>query len=231
MGQPTIQYSSCAVAATTLALLFGTVDALAACDSYNFADSKNYSAARISPKAGKVHFQDDAGKEQPTFLLPKDEVVVLSTEGNRACVVFENRKFEETIGWLPNAALASVPMTKIATHWIGKFTRDDLGSEVTLKPVKAGKVDIALEAYWAMSLELAKQGGASEGGMGDVVAVEDGAAHIAAVPADNNNCEADLRLIGNRYLLVEDNRDRLGDDILTCAGHNVTFTGLYIRTK
>jgi hypothetical protein len=132
------------------------------------------------------------------------------------------------MGWLKSSELVEV---KPAKAWKGTFQRDQLGSKAVLKPLKGGQVDVTVEAYWAMSLETAETGGINEGGIGSETSPVDGVIHIDAVPAENNNCEADLRLIGTRYLLVEDNRIRLGDDILTCAGHNVTFTGLYVRTK
>lgn len=197
------------------------------CDSYEFAQSAGYSAGKIVAK-GKTRFQNGDGSEQTAYLLPNDEVLRLFSEGNRTCAVYIGNKTVETIGWLPSKALAPV---KTAASWKGRFVRDELGSEVVLKPAKSGRVEIMMQAYWAMSLETAQNGGVNEGGMGDVVPIENSTAHIPPAPADNNNCEADLRLIGTRYLLVEDNRSKLGDDILTCAGHNVTFTGLYVRTK
>jgi hypothetical protein len=120
---------------------------------------------------------------------------------------------------------------KTTEKWKGTFRRDQLGSEAILKPLEDGRVDVAVSAYWAMSLEAAETGGINEGGIGGEISPKGGVIHIGAASADNDNCEADLRLIGTRYLLVEDNRMRLGDDVLTCAGHNVTFTGLYVRAK
>lgn len=198
------------------------------CESYSFSESASYSAARVAKSAGKARFRAGDGTPEKAYLLPGDEVVVLSSSGDMACVVYVNRKYEETFGWLRRSDLV---LLKQPTAWKGTFVRDELGSTATLKPLKDGRVDVTVEAYWAMSLETARTGGINEGGIGGEEKPKDGVVHIPPAPEDNNNCEADMRLIGTRYLLVEDNRDRLGDDVLTCAGHNVTFTGLYVRTK
>jgi hypothetical protein len=215
------------VAIACLAIAASAASA-AECESYDFEASAGYSAAKVRKGIGKARFFDGEGVAQPAYLVAGDEVVVLAEVGGKSCAVYVSRKFDETIGWLKSSELVPV---KTAEKWKGTFQRDQLGSEAVLKPLKDGRVDVAVSAYWAMSLEAAQNGGINEGGIGGEVTPEGGVIHIDAVPADNNNCEADLRLIGTRYLLIEDNRDRLGDDVLTCAGHNVTFTGLYVRTK
>ena len=206
------------------------------CGSYGFDGSENYTAATIRKSTGKVHFKDDAGKEQTTYLLPGDEVVVLSKEKDSSCAVYVSNKFAETAGWLPNADLSALPATNTASAWHGTFVRDELGSISKLKVLKNGHVEAMIEAYWAMSVELAKQGGVNVGDLGGDGELKDGALHIAPDSSDNSptkdNCAGDVRRIGTRYLLVEDNRDKLpSDEILTCAGHNVGFTGLYIKKK
>ncbi len=206
------------------------------CSTYGFDGSENYSGAVINKAAGKVHFKDDAGKEQSTYLLPGDEVVVLSMQNNLSCVVYVSNKFEETTGWLPSADLKALPTANNADSWRGTFIRDELGSKAQLKALKNGHVKVDVEAFWAMSVELAKQGGANVGDLGGEGALKAGALHIMPDASDKltvqDNCIGDLRRIGRRYLLIEDNRDKLrGDSILTCAGHNVTFSGLYIKTK
>jgi len=198
------------------------------CDSYGFEGSASYQAAKVRKGVAKARFMDSTGAAQAAYLVPGDEVVVLARSGDLSCAVYVSRKFDETIGWLKSSVLVEVKPSKA---WKGTFQRDQLGSEAVLKPLKDGRVDVSVSAYWAMSLEAARNGGINEGGLGGEVKPVNGVIHIDAVPAENNNCEADLRLMGSRYLLIEDNRDRLGDDILTCAGHNVTFTGLYVRTK
>ena len=210
-------------------LLAGTSAAMAeTCESYSFDDAANFVPGRVIAK-GKTYFQNDDKSQDNAYLIHGDEVVVLSREGGRSCVVYVSPNAGGTFGWLPDRALA--PSKTGTGKWKGRFVRDELGSQVVLKPVKGGKIDVTMEAYWAMSIETARQGGVNEGGMGDVVPVKDGVLHIPSNLAEGNNCEADLRLIGTKYLLVQDNRDKLGDDILTCAGHNVHFTGLYVRTK
>ncbi len=209
------------VAATAPALATG-------CENYSFKESASYSAARVAKSAGKARFSGEDGTLGKAYLLPGDEVVMLSTAGKLACVVYVNRKYEETFGWLRQSDLLPVRQPAV---WKGTFVRDELGSTAVLKPLKGGLVDATVEAYWAMSLETAQTGGINEGGIGSEQKPKDGVIHIPPAPEDNNNCEADLRLIGTRYLLVEDNRDELNGEILTCAGHNVTFTGLYVRTK
>ncbi len=206
------------------------------CGSYGFDGSENYSGAVITKAAGKVHFKDDAGKEQATYLLPGDEVVVLSQDKDSSCAVYVSNKFAETTGWLPSAALSPLPAANTANAWHGTFVRDELGSTAKLKVLKNGHVEAMIEAYWAMSVELASQGGANVGDLGGDGELKAGALHIAPDPSDNSpakdNCAGDVRRIGTRYLLVEDNREKLpSGDILTCAGHNVSFTGLYIKKK
>ena len=200
------------------------------CQQASFADP-TISGTALATK--KIHFLDDKGAPTSSYVLKGDEVIIVSQQASKACVEFASVKGDAR-GWIALSDLGPVhkPPTS-SSHWTGTFQRDELGSFIELKSQKNNKIAASGEAYWAMSLESAKAGGASDGGIEDSGEVKDGTLHIGAPEKDGVDCGVDLRLLSDRYLLASNQGVGYGDDAKasSCWGHNVTFEGLYVRVK
>ena len=123
-------------------------------------------------------------------------------------------------------AAAAPPPLKI-TDWAGKWPRaSEAEIEISLKD---GKLAISGEAaYGARDPARVNSGGVNPGSIdgeaapkGNVIALGEGYDGAAAPSSlDQSDCKVRLRLFG-RYLVAEDN--------LACGGHNVSFTGVYVK--
>ncbi|MFT3986657.1 hypothetical protein [Aestuariivirga sp.] len=198
----------------------------AECGEPDFGDSGSYVTAIIKA-VGKTKFTDDAGKAMSAYLLRGDEVVVMSHDGSKSCVAYENRKFDVTTGWISSASLgAAMSAVSAPKGWQGAFTADNYGTQIRLKPLKNGQVSADGEAYWANSPEAAQNGGLHDGAMSGEGIVKDGALHINS-SSDGAPCKVDMRRLGRTYLIAEDNIVEQ-DGGPACGGANVSFTGLYV---
>lgn len=215
-----------ALAALALGLALPNLARAEECQQPVMANAADYTVAMAKRKST---FQDDSGKHIASYILRGDEVLVVSQKGALACVDFATLN-SETSGWLPLADLGPLrrPMLK-PSDWNGKFQRDILGSYVELKPLAGNVISATGEAYWAMSLEMAKKGGLNMGDIGDRAEIKNGIAQIGAPQKGETDCSVDLRLLSKHYLLVA--KHTPDDGSLVCWGHNVTFDGLYVRVK
>jgi len=208
-------------------LVVPVLPALAAeCGEPDFGESGSYSAAAIKA-AGKTRFSDDAGKAMSAYLLKGDEVIVMSQDGQKSCVAYENAGFDVTTGWIVSTALGqAAPVVSVGKSWRGAFTADSYGTQIRLKPLKNGRVSAEGEAYWANSQEAAETGGLDDGAMSGEGSVKDGVLHIDS-SSDGAPCKVDMRRLGRTYLIAEDNIiEQAGGP--ACGGANVSFTGLYV---
>ena len=229
------------LAAFAFVALVSAAQAVESCGGALTFDGENdIRLMRVAPGAGRVHFVAGPLAKIPgcpsaapacllkNFLVPGDEVLAGAAQGGFVCVTFRAGKGRETSGFLPAASLAAVvPVTPKITDWAGKWAR---ASEAEIEIfVKGDTLDISGDAtYGARDPVRVKSGGVNLGNIAGDAKPRGNAAALgegydgAKSPAGLNqsDCKVRLRLFG-RYLVAEDN--------LACGGHNVSFTGVYVK--
>ena len=212
----------------------------AVCSGAPFAqDGGDMTLMRVAPGAPRAHFIADADsgvKGCPSaapacrlknFLVPGDEVIAGRPQDGFICVTFRAPRAKETSGFLPQAALqeTAAPALKLS-DWAGKWNRVEASIEIKAAD---GRLAVTGDAtYGAGDPRRVRSGGVNIGSIegvaapkGNVAALGEGYDGVKAPEAgDNADCLVRLRLFG-RYLAVEDN--------MNCGGHNVTFTGVYLK--
>lgn len=181
----------------------------------------------VRGSAGKrAYFYDDSSDKCPenascqtkAYVIPGDKVVVSHRRGDFACSWFSPvKKGSPRVGWLRAGDLVvSTEKDDVSERaWLGEW--DYALNSIKITPNKlAGFLNISGTALWK--------------GLGDNV-------HIGELDGrfphkngvieysdgdDEFDCRATLRLKGG-FLLVADN--------MKCGGANVTFSGIYRRTK
>ena len=227
--------------------LFLSLTAVAArADPLNCEDllSSRVVLSRVSTTQAKLNFVAGPDKRTPTcpspestcrlkaFLVPGDEVLINTTEGSYVCATFKAQSGIVTRGLLPRAALQVVPPEQVsAQKWDGKWRRD-LEVEIVIESRKE-QVKVSGRATWGSSdPQRVKRGAVNTGELsgsgkprGQVLAIgydPDRSGFPPPEDAASDICAAQLEMYG-RYLVVEDNG--------RCGGLNVSFTGLYVRSK
>jgi hypothetical protein len=192
---------------------------------------------RVMPGAPRVYFRRDPdctdtapGCRQSAYVVPGDEVIVKQLTATRACAVFVSPKGRDTAGWLPRAALSVAPAATVPlSAWIGQWAQ--IESSITIKPLSGGRLKIVGDAtYGAFDPQRVKIGAIHTGEIAAVVKPEANGLSFAmgddaTLPyrsAGRYDCAVKMRRIG-RWLLVDDNNN--------CGGMNVTFRGIYERTR
>jgi hypothetical protein len=200
--------------------------------------------ARVVTTQARVHFIGGPAKRTPTcpslesicklkaFLVPGDEVLVNETEEAYVCSSFKAQSGIATTGLLPRAALRIVPPTQASSQkWDGQWRRD-AEAEIVITSHQ-DEVEVSGTATWGGGdPQRVKRGAVNTGDLngsgrprGQVLAIGYDPDRSGFPPAEDvapDICSAQLQLYG-RYLIVEDNQ--------SCGGLNVSFTGLYVRTK
>ena len=193
--------------------------------------------ARVSRSAAKVNFVRgahsgpacpslaEACRDRP-FLVAGDVVLTSEKHGDFVCATFVNPRAIETIGWLPAAALETVPVAPPAlAQWHGTWRR--IEAQIRIKPAAGGALNIEGTAAWGShdpdrvargSVRVGEISATTKPSADTVFFSDEPAATFEKVP--ESVCAVRLRRIAN-YLVVEDNR--------SCGGLNVSFSGIYVR--
>lgn len=189
-------------------------------------DTANFRIARISKDAAlRNYFRDDADEACPRgpkcktsrYIVRGDEVIASRDFDGFTCVWYDARGTGETVGWIETKALefdASSESAKVS-DWIGTWSFYD--NEIRVKALDGGRLHFLGEAFW--------RGSATNIHTGEIDYEADMAGREAAFgedPKDEFGCRVTSRLVG-RFMIVADN--------MNCGGANVSFSGVYRRTK
>ncbi|MGY4395232.1 hypothetical protein ACVWZA_000393 [Sphingomonas sp. UYAg733] len=215
-----------------LTLLLLTMASIATAQTDYAADAaamSKLSLARVS-KAAKtylLHGKDRAGCpansvrcRRAAYLVTGDPVLIDASAGAFVSVNYVAASGTMTQGWLPATAVTRVaPLPPGSAAWRGNWQRDE--ASIDIKPTKRpGRLNIDGTASWGThDPERVERGGIHTGELngeatpvGDRLSITDGP----------DGCAAWLRLVGP-YLVVTDN--------LQCGGVNVSFSGIYRRSR
>ncbi len=205
------------------------------CDGAAFADALGI--ARVLRTTAKVNFvrgvhsnkncpnATETCRDRP-FLMAGDTVLTSGNHGGFVCATFVNTRAIETIGWLPAAALETMPVAPLPLGlWHGTWRR--IEAEIRIKPAAGGALAIDGTAAWG-SHDPARvaRGSVRVGEISATTKPEGDAVFFSDEPAPTfekvpeNVCAVRMRRIAS-YLVVEDNR--------SCGGINVSFSGIYVR--
>lgn len=217
------------------------------CFSFGYGSSRldagSVSLGRINDVSPRVNFvkrsdllgcpNASAACRDKAYLVPGDEVVVLSSGSEFVCAVYANRKGQVTDGWLPRSAVTTIatkPEIRLS-DWIGTWKSGPEQEVVIEVDAPSDRLKIHGDASWGASDPKRVEIGAVNVGRieGDVKAdgamASFGMGENGTVPfdkADDSDCKVQMMRLGP-YLLVKDNS--------MCGGMNVSFTGVYSRVK
>lgn len=170
----------------------------------------------------------DAACRLKAYLVPGDEVVVWSHDGEHACASFSGAKGRVTTGFLPTAALVFAdPAARDLAGWLGTWTRVE--AEIRIEAAGEDRVVVSGDATWgAEDPERVERGGVHIGTIDPTTVAIGGESVVRFAtgeepddPEDEYRCRVSLQLLGDR-LLVSDN--------FQCGGANVSFSGTYVRS-
>ncbi|HNU07190.1 MAG TPA: hypothetical protein PKO33_05435 [Pyrinomonadaceae bacterium] len=150
-----------------------------------------------------------------SYLISGDEVIVARQRDGFACVWYQPKKGSETVGWIEASRLRVRTDDASSGSWVGNWTYYDNSIAIGAGS-KTGEFVVKGTAIWK--------------GLGDNVHVGelDGKASISDTELlygfedPPEDCRVTFRKAGN-FLIVSDN--------MNCGGANVTFTGIYKRSK
>jgi hypothetical protein len=193
----------------------------------SFVGAEKYATALVSKSSDKIHLRDDALKIQAAYLLPGDEVIVLSKRKKLSCVLFLSDNYEQTIGWVPTKNLSTIVAPRQVDLWQGTFVRDKNGSKAHLNLKSGSLIGIGVVAIGTGNpVEVGREPNVADiEGTGEL---KGGVVHIG--PSEGSKCEADFRRLGNRYLLIEESTPAQPIQVHECAGLGAAFSGLYLKT-
>ncbi len=221
------------------------------CLSYGYEDPGRtvngpIALGRVNNLSTRVHFLKSpilkadaacpnmsAACQEKAYLVPGDEVVVIGTKGDFICAYYVSQQGRIRNDWLPRSAISIVQdLPSIDTKdWVGRWQSGSEQSVVIEQLDKAGVLSIKGDASWGASdPERVKRGavhvGSLEGEMKpEGATLSFGMGENGTLPydqADEVDCRVQMQRLGP-YLLVKDNR--------MCGGMNVSFTGVYRRSK
>lgn len=170
----------------------------------------------------------DAACRLKAYLVPGDEVVVWSHDGEYACASFNGAKGRVTTGFLPTAALVFADSAaRDLDGWLGTWTRVE--AEIRIEAAGEDRVVVSGDATWgAEDPERVERGGVHIGTIDPTTVAIGGESVVRFAtgeepddPEDEYRCRVSLQLLGDR-LLVSDN--------FQCGGANVSFSGTYVRS-
>jgi len=222
---------------TAVILLLGVqATAQAACMDADFTAPATR-AATVRPDAPRLYFVADADMaagcltqavkcSSKAYVVPGNDVLVTGDPvSGHVCTAFSSPQGAVTIGWLPEAELASAAAT--SDDWTGNWHRTE--ADLAIHPASGGTLHVQGDATWGMTdPERVKRGGVNVGTIDATIAPRDGTlaftvgtdATLPYAKGEEDDCRVTLTRRGP-YLLARDNTN--------CGGHNVTFTGLYRR--
>lgn len=170
----------------------------------------------------------DAACRLKAYLVPGDEVVVWSHDGEYACASFNGAKGRVTTGFLPTAALVFADSAaRDLADWLGTWTRVE--AEIRIEAAGEDRVVVSGDATWgAEDPERVERGGVHIGTIDPTTVAIGGESVVRFAtgeepddPEDEYRCRVSMQLLGDR-LLVSDN--------FQCGGANVSFSGTYVRS-
>lgn len=185
---------------------------------------------RIAEATGKkndnIFFYNDfetdcPGKEScrgKAYVVPGDRLIVSRSFGDFGCAWFEPAEGLPRIGWIKLASLKfSNTLTKAPlTAWLGEWRYADNSIKFTHNKL-AGFLNVTGDALWR---------GAGDnvhiGELDERVEPNGNTLKVGATETDEFACKVTMQLIGE-FLVADDN--------MRCGGANVTFSGVYRRTR
>ena len=195
--------------AAVSAIAAGATDVGVACDERSFAADDATLRGGRAVGAGRIRV---LGGTAP--IVPGQALLLGASRPGYVCAVFADR-LEARTGWIPQrrvapAALSVDPAPPLAA-WVGTWRQHD--NKIVLTQL-GNWVSAKGEAYWPGKSIMP----ANEGEFSGTAAPSGRRLHFAADAPDT--CVVDLTLAGE-FLFVDDNR--------MCGGHNVAFSGIFIR--
>jgi hypothetical protein len=214
---------------TIIVSLFAIGSALASneCSDY----SGPMGVARV--KAKRSYFYEPKERITSAYVVKGDEVITGASDGTLTCSDFYNAKGQETYGELLSSDLEDISRTPLPpAAWLGKWMSGDWQHVKFIKSSKPGWLRMVGDAAWASSEENYKAGNVNVGELDEEAPLENGQFGFTATDGggykpydakagDDLKCAARFRLLSSRYLWVEDSQ--------ACGGHNVSFSGTYVR--
>jgi hypothetical protein len=163
-------------------------------------------------------------ERKKTYLVPGDVVFGGPETGGFRCAYYgSSAKGVLIAGFLPVRNLQPIgdegelSAEFLSGHWQMKISPDLTPDTIEIKAAGADKVSASGEAYYQTTQTV------NEGGFeSDNVTVAKGAKNLVCRDSNNTDCQVTMRRRGP-YLVVDDNRN--------CGGMNVTFEGIYVRTR
>lgn len=178
-----------------------------------------------SAKNSKIYFYKDEAADCPdsekckakAYVVPGDQVLVSKTRGDFGCAWFAPSKGSPTVGWIKMDSFRFPEIEQDASPraWIGEWKYADNSINFTHDKL-AGSLNVTGNAIWkglGDNVHVGELDGRAEPKDG-ILKYSDG--------DDEFDCKATMRLVGS-YLIVDDN--------LKCGGLNVSFSGVYTRTR
>jgi hypothetical protein len=158
------------------------------------------------------------------YLVPGDVVFGGPEKHGFSCAYYGGAQGVLVAGYLPVENLESIADEGalsgqfLAGTWMMSFGAKSTPNSIEIKPAGPGQVNAAGEAYYQTAQTI------NEGSFEcPAVPVKDGAKELVFREGDGEGaCEVTVRRRGP-YLVAGDNRN--------CGGLNVTFEGIYTRTK
>lgn len=187
-------------------------------------ESNTFGASFV--KTSRTNFYQDDKENCPTaagcrtrsYVVKGDTVITSKRFGDFTCGWFTSANGGVKVGWLRTADLDFPLMLHDASDrvWIGEWIYASNSIEFTADK-QAGSLKVTGNALWK--------------GLGDNVHIGelDGSSahkdgHLEYSDGDNEyDCRAKMRLAIGQYLIVSDNGN--------CGGANVTFSGIYRKTR
>ena len=153
------------------------------------------------------------------YVIPGDVVIVGPRLADGVCVAKPNRE-GDTAGWVTERQIEPLPVPAASRWaWVGHWEEGG-GDTIDLKAKGAGLV-VDGQACWPGCETPPDQqtGGPNVGNLDGEATPRGGRLKLGD---SDDDCKAELWLVG-AYLVVFDN--------LNCGGMNVSFTGVYRRTR
>lgn len=195
----------------------------AMCRNGLFPSEPPFALARIGGSE-RAFFEDDmhgcpwrgSGCRTRSYVVPGDVVIINRTREGYVCAFYPS-KGGGTAGWIASrrVELLPNPTSPPLAKWQGDWS--DGASDIVMR-LDGGTLRVTGESYWP---------GPEPGEMYPSIHIGelDGTIEPVGQRAhyeDDNLCEVDFTLLG-KYLIAGDNRQ--------CGGVNVSFSGVYRRTR
>ncbi|WP_157817166.1 hypothetical protein [Bradyrhizobium sp. SK17] len=164
----------------------------------------------------------DTACQKKAYIVKGNQVVVTRSEGEYACATFvvaHKGKAVATAGWLP---LSSLRKIEPAPRWPGHWLSNDRNATIDVLTKDPDRIEISGSATWSSTPTNLEEG--------DFSAIVDGKTNFVSFTSgdgfppsqEKSACALKTAQLGS-YLVVTDNHN--------CGGHNLTFSGVYVRKE